>query len=59
MIHRFAAMQPRQTALITGVSGGGLGTALVAILLAHEIRAVGLVSRKHFDLIKSLGGDPI
>jgi NADPH:quinone reductase len=58
MIHRFATMQPRQTALVTGANGG-VGTALLELLRAHEVRALGLVSRKHFDLIKSLGGEPI
>jgi NADPH2:quinone reductase len=58
MIHRFAAMQPHQTALNTGANGG-VGTALLELLRAHEVRALGLVSRKHFDLIKSLGGEPI
>jgi NADPH:quinone reductase-like Zn-dependent oxidoreductase len=33
MIHRFAAMQPRQTALITGANGG-VGTALLELLRA-------------------------
>jgi NADPH2:quinone reductase len=58
MIHRFATMQPRQTALVTGANGG-VGTALLELLRAHEVRVLGLVSRKHFDLIKSLGGEPI
>jgi NADPH2:quinone reductase len=58
MIHRIATMQPGQTALVTGANGG-VGTALLELLRAHEVRALGLVSRKHFDLVKSLGGEPI
>jgi len=58
MIHRFAAMQPGQTALVTGANGG-VGTALLELLRGHEVRALGLVSRRHFDLIQSLGGEPI
>jgi NADPH2:quinone reductase len=58
MIHRTAAMQPGQSALVTG-SNGGVGTALLELLRTHGVRAIGLTSRKHFDLIKSLGGEPI
>jgi NADPH:quinone reductase len=58
MIHRVAAMQPDQTAVVTGANGG-VGTALLELLRAHRVRALGLGSRKHFDLIESLGGEPI
>jgi NADPH2:quinone reductase len=58
MIHRIATMQPGQTALVTGANGG-VGTALLELLSVHEVRALGLASRKHFDLVKSLGGVPI
>src|SRR5580692_3633687 len=58
MIHRTAAMRPAQTALVTGANGG-VGTALLELLRAHGVRALGLVSRKHFDLVTSLGGEPI
>jgi NADPH:quinone reductase-like Zn-dependent oxidoreductase len=58
MIYRVAAMQPGQTALVTGANGG-VGTALLELLRAHGIRALGLASKKHFDLVRSLGGEPI
>lgn len=58
MIHRIAGMQPGQTALVTGANGG-VGTALLELLHAHKIRALGLTSRKHFDLVASLGGEPL
>lgn len=58
MIHRSAAMQPGQTALVTGANGG-VGTALLELLRAHQVRALGSVSRKHFELVRSLGGEPI
>jgi NADPH:quinone reductase-like Zn-dependent oxidoreductase len=58
LIHRIAAMQPGQIALVTGANGG-VGTALLELLRVHRIRALGLASRKHFDLIRSLGGEPI
>ena len=58
MIHRIAAMKPRQTALVTGANGG-VGTALLELLRSHDVRVLGLVSRKHFDLVRNLGGEPI
>jgi NADPH:quinone reductase-like Zn-dependent oxidoreductase len=58
MIHRTAAMQPGQTALVTGANGG-VGTALLELLRAHEVRALGMASKKHFGLVESLGGEPI
>ena len=58
MIHRIAAMQPGQTALVTGANGG-VGTALLELLRAHKVRAIGLASKKHFALIENLGGEPI
>jgi NADPH2:quinone reductase len=58
MIHRTAAMQPGQTALVTGANGG-VGAALLELLRAHGVRAIGLASRKHFDLVESLGGEPV
>jgi NADPH:quinone reductase-like Zn-dependent oxidoreductase len=58
MIRRIARMQSGQTALVTGANGG-VGTALLELLRARRIRALGSASRKHFDLIASLGGEPI
>ena len=58
MIHRTASMQPGQTAIVTGANGGA-GTALLELLRVHGVRALGLVSRTHFDLIRSLGAEPI
>ena len=58
MIHRYAKMQPGQTALVTGANGG-VGTALLELLRVHQVRAIGSVSKKHFDLIRSLGAEPI
>jgi len=58
MIHRTAAIQPGQTALVTGANGG-VGTALLELLRVQGVRAFGMASKKHFDLVKSLGGEPI
>jgi len=58
MIHRVAAMRPGQTALVTGANGG-VGTALLELLRVHGVQALGSTSRKHFNLVQSLGGTPI
>ena len=58
MIHRTARMRPGQTALVTGANGG-VGTALLELLRAHGVRALGSASKRHFDLIRELGGEPI
>lgn len=58
MIHRTAAMKPGQTALVTGANGG-VGTALLELLRVHGVCAFGLVSKKHFDLVRTLGGEPV
>jgi len=58
MIHRSAKMTPGQTALVTGANGG-VGTALLELLRLHGVKAVGAVSKKHFDLVRALGGEPI
>jgi len=58
MVHRTARMQPGQTAVVTGANGG-VGTALLELLRVHGVRALGLAARRHFDLVKSLGAEPI
>jgi NADPH2:quinone reductase len=58
MIHRSAAMQSGQTALVTGANGG-VGTALLELLRVSGVRALGLASLSHFDVVSSLGGEPI
>jgi NADPH2:quinone reductase len=58
MIHRTAAMSRGQTALVTGANGG-VGTALLELLRVHGVRAIGAVSRSHFEFVRSLGGEPI
>jgi NADPH:quinone reductase-like Zn-dependent oxidoreductase len=58
MIHRVARMQPGQTALVTGANGG-VGTALLELLAVHDVRAIGSASARHFDLVRSLGAEPI
>ena len=58
MIHRVARMQPGQTALVTGANGG-VGSALLELLRVRGVRALGSASRNAFDLVRSLGGEPI
>jgi NADPH2:quinone reductase len=58
MIHRSAEMKPGQTAVVTGANGG-VGTALLELLRLHGVRGLGLASRKNFDLVQSLGGEPV
>lgn len=58
MIHRSAKMKPGQTALVTGANGG-VGTALLELLRLHGVAALGAASKKHFDLVRGLGAEPI
>jgi NADPH2:quinone reductase len=58
MIHRTAQMRPGQLGLVTGANGG-VGTALLELLRVHGARAIGAASPKHFELVRSLGGEPI
>jgi len=58
MIHRSAKLRPGQTALVTGANGG-VGTALLELLAAHGVRALGAVSSKHDQLVLDKGGTPI
>jgi len=58
MIHRSAAMAPGQTALVTGANGG-VGSALLKLLRVARVRALGACSERHFDYVRSLGGEPV
>jgi len=58
MIHRSAAMVSGQTALVTGANGG-VGTALLELLRVAGVRAIGSVSKKHFDLVESFCATPV
>jgi NADPH:quinone reductase len=57
-IHRIAKLAPGATALVTGANGG-VGTALLELLRVHGVRAIGSASRKSFDYVQKLGGEPI
>lgn len=58
MIHRTAEMKPGQLGLVTGANGG-VGVALLELLRIHGARAIAAASPRHFDFIKSQGGEPI
>ncbi len=58
MIHRSARMQPGQRALVTGANGG-VGSALLELLKIHGVHAIGAASKKNFELVQALGGEPI
>jgi NADPH2:quinone reductase len=58
MIHRVAAMQPGQSALVTGANGG-VGSAALELLRPLGGRVLGAASAKHFDFVRGLGAEPI
>ncbi len=58
MIHRIAAMQKGQTALVNGASGG-VGLALLELLRDHGVTAIGAASTKNHGVVKSMGATPI
>ncbi|KAI9333320.1 alcohol dehydrogenase [Obelidium mucronatum] len=55
-IHKFAKLQPGQTILINGASGG-VGTAAVQIAKAVGAEVTTVCSTKNLALMKSLGAD--
>ena len=59
MLHRIARVQPGQSILITGASGG-VGTALLQLgQLAGLKKMYGLTSLKKFNFVKQFGGTPV
>lgn len=57
-IHRWAEMRPGQTALVTAAAGG-VGQALVQLLVAHGVRVIAAASRRSHELLRGLGAEPI
>ncbi|MDP2345369.1 MAG: zinc-binding dehydrogenase [Deltaproteobacteria bacterium] len=58
MIHRAAKMQPGQTALVTGASGG-VGLAMLELLRLHGVKTIGAASSSKHDLVRAMGATPI
>jgi NADPH:quinone reductase len=58
MIHRNARLQPRQWALVNAANGG-VGQALLDLLRAHGVSAIGAAAKARHDIVKSYGAIPI
>jgi NADPH:quinone reductase-like Zn-dependent oxidoreductase len=58
MIHRTVQVQPGQTALVTGASGG-VGTAALQLLRLAGVRTYGAASAAKHGIVRSLGATPI
>jgi NADPH:quinone reductase-like Zn-dependent oxidoreductase len=58
MIHRFAKVQPGETALVTGAAGG-VGTATLQLLKLAGAKAYGAASARKHEIVRSLGATPI
>lgn len=58
MIHRAASLKAGQTALVTGANGG-VGLALLELLRAIGVRAIGAASKRHHALLTERGATPI
>lgn len=57
-IHREAKLAPGSTALVTGAAGG-VGQALVQLLVAHGVRVIAAASARSHALLRALGAEPI
>ncbi len=58
MIHRKARLQPAQSALVNAANGG-VGQALLDLLRAHGVPAIGAAARARHDIVTSYGAIPI
>ena len=58
MLYREAHIQPGQTVLITGASGG-VGNALLQLGQLEGLKMYGTASKQKYDLVTELGGIPI
>jgi len=58
MIHRKARLQPRQWALVNAANGG-VGQALLDLLRAQGVSAIGAAAKARHDIITSYGAIPI
>ena len=58
MIHRKARLQPRQWALVNAANGG-VGQALLDLLRAHGVSAIGAAARARHDIVTAYGATPI
>ncbi len=58
MIHRVAGLQPGHVALVNAANGG-VGQALLDVLRAHGISAIGAAAKSRHDVVTSYGATPI
>ena len=58
MIHRKARLQPGQSALVNAANGG-VGQALLDLLRAQGVSAIGAAAKARHDIVKSYGATPI
>lgn len=58
MIHRVAKLRAGQSALVNGASGG-VGLALLELMRAHGVNAIGAASSKSHALVRAMGATPI
>ncbi|MFQ6394387.1 medium chain dehydrogenase/reductase family protein [Nocardia sp. KC 131] len=58
MLHRIARVQPGQTILVHGANGG-VGSTLVQLAVAADIRVIGTASARHAAAVEALGADPV
>ena len=58
MIHRVARLQPGQSALVNAANGG-VGQALLDLLRAHGVSAIGAAAKARHDIVASYGAAPI
>lgn len=57
-IHREAKLAPGTTALVTGAAGG-VGQALVQLLVVHGVRVIAAASPRSHPMLKAMGAEPI
>ncbi len=58
MIHRVAQLQLGQRALVNAANGG-VGQALLDLLRAHGVEAIGAAAVNRHDVVRSYGATPI
>lgn len=58
MIHRSARLRAGQSALVNAASGG-VGQALLDLLRAHGVSAIGAAAKARHDIVRSYGATPI
>ena len=58
MIHRKAQLEPGQWALVNAANGG-VGQALLDLLRAHGVSAIGAAAKARHDIVRSYGATPI